>query len=281
MKMNDAERITSFLENADAVLIGGGAGLSEEAGIDYSGENFKREFADYIERYGFTDLYTSGFYNFATEGERWTRWVRHINYTVLKQTATRLYCELFDLVRDRNHFVITTNVDAQFEKASFARERLFAVQGDYREMQCARACHNKVYSCVEVIKNILTHAKNFTIPDPLIPRCPVCAGKMEMHLRIDKYFIEDEQWVAAATRYQEFLDNFSNARLLLLEAGVGFNTPGIIRFPFENIVRQNPDSLLVRINPQISAPMFPIQDRLINITEGFSIFIKKLFRPKI
>ena len=211
--MDAVERVSAALAGAEAVLIGGGAGLSAASGIDYSGAAFRRAFADFIARYGFSDLYSSGFYHFPTEAARWAYWARHVDYAAVKPPAMPLYVQLLELVGDKEYFVITTNVDAQFEKAGFAPERLFVVQGDYREMQCATACHRKVYSNLEAVKRILATTKDMTIPESSVPRCPVCGGRMEMHLRIDEHFIEDEKWHKAAHRYEEFLSRHAREKI--------------------------------------------------------------------
>ena len=278
--MEALERVSAALAGADAVLIGGGAGLSAAAGIDYSGEGFRRAFADYIGRYGFTDLYSSGFYPFSTVAERWTYWARHVEYAALKPPAMPLYGQLLELVRDKEYFVITTNVDAQFEKAGFAPGRLFAVQGDYREMQCARACHQKVYSNLEAVQRILETARNLTIPESLVPRCPVCGGRMEMHLRIDEHFIEDEKWHEAARRYEEFLCRHAKGKIVLLELGVGFNTPTIIRYPFEELTFFNQAALLVRLNREKVPPRLPIQSRMVEMTGPMQEVVAQLAAAK-
>ena len=278
--MGELERVAAWLNEVDAVLIGGGAGLSAAAGLDYAGEDFRREFADYIAKYGFTDLYSSGFYPFPTEEERWARWARHIDYAALRPRATPLYCQLLNLVEGKDAFVITTNVDAQFEKAGFAPERLFAVQGDYREMQCATACHQKVYSTVESVGKMLAATRDLRIPSALVPRCPVCGGKMEMHLRVDSFFIEDAAWRGAAARYAEFLRRHAHDRLLLLELGVGFNTPTIIRFPFEEITYANPAALLVRLNAETRPPRLPVGDRTINLAQPMPEVVERLLAAK-
>lgn len=262
------------------MLIGAGAGLSAAAGIDYSGPAFRRAFADYIDRYGFSDLYSSGFYAFPTEEERWARWARHVDYAALKPPAMPLYGELRELVAGREYFVITTNVDGQFEKAGFAPERLFAVQGDYREMQCAKACHPKVYSNLDAVEKILATMHDLTIPPSSVPRCPVCGGKMEMHLRMDGYFIEDATWHKAAQRYEEFLARYGKEKLVLLEFGVGFNTPTIIRYPFEEITFFNPSALLVRVNRESCAPRLPIRSRTVEITEPMPEFVARLLEAQ-
>ena len=278
--MDAPERVSAALAKADAVLIGGGAGLSAASGIDYSGEAFRRAFADYIARYGFSDLYSSGFYPFPTEAERWAYWARHVEYAAIRPPAMPLYIQLLDLVRDTEYFVITTNVDAQFEKAGFAPERLFAVQGDYREMQCARACHQKVYSNLDAVKKILATTKDMTIPESAVPRCPVCGGRMEMHLRIDEHFIEDEQWHKAARRYEEFLSRHAKGNIVLMELGVGFNTPTIIRYPFEELAFFNPKALLVRMNQEAISPRLPIQARTVTLTAPMQEVVAQLLVEK-
>ena len=278
--MDALERVSAALAGASAVLIGGGAGLSAAAGIDYSGEAFRRAFADYMARYGFSDLYSSGFYPFPTEAERWAYWARHVEYTALKPPAMPLYVRLLELVRDKEYFVITTNVDAQFEKAGFAPGRLFAVQGDYREMQCARACHQKVYSNLDTVKRILEATRDLTIPENLTPRCPVCGGRMEMHLRTDEHFIEDEKWHKAARRYEEFLSRHAREEIVLLELGVGFNTPTIIRYPFEELTFFNQAALLVRMNQEVVPPRLPIQSRTVNLTEPMQAVVSRLLAAK-
>lgn len=278
--MDGLQRVSAFLAKAPAVLVGGGAGLSAAAGLAYAGEVFRREFADYIARYGFTDLYSSGFYPFPTEEERWTYWARHVDYAAFRAPALPLYRQLLQLVEDKEYFVITTNVDAQFEKAGFDPSRLFAVQGDYREMQCARACHPKVYPNRDAVKKILATAHDLTIPPGTAPRCPVCGGKMEMHLRVDSYFIEDEAWHRAARSYERFLREHAGDAILLLEMGVGFNTPTIIRFPFEELAFANPRALLVRLNKEAAEPQLPIQSRTVNIAAPLPEVVEYLLEEK-
>lgn len=240
--------ICRALQFADAVLVGAGAGLSAAAGLDYSGDGFRKAFADYIEKYGFTDLFTSGFHEFATEEERWARWARHIDYARFKPPALPLYLKLFELVSGKNYFVITTNVDGQFRKAGFEPARLFEVQGDYGFMQCAKGCHPRVYSNEDTVHRMLESFRCFSIPSELLPHCPVCGGNMDINVRKNAYFVEDENWHIQATRYQEFLENNIQRNIVFLEMGVGFNTPGIIRYPFEHYARKFPKGKLVRIN---------------------------------
>lgn len=265
------------LRNAQAIIIGVGAGLSAAAGLDYSGPEFKKEFADYIAKYGFPDLYTSSFHDFPTEEERWARWARHIDYIRFRPGAMPLYKELFELVKDKNYFVITTNVDGQFRKAGFAPDKIFEVQGDYGLMQCAVGCHPKLYSDKETVDNILAHSHNLTVPSEYLPVCPVCGGNMDVHVRKNRFFVHDEAWKEAAGRYEDFVSrNATDRNLVMLELGVGYNTPEIIRFPFERIALANSHSTIIRFNADY--PQGPLETRkqTIAFTENIPSVIDRL-----
>ena len=262
------------LRDAQAIIIGAGAGLSAAAGLDYSGPEFKKEFADYIAKYGFPDLYTSSFHDFPTEEERWAR---HIDYIRFRPGAMPLYKELFELVKDKNYFVITTNVDGQFRKAGFAPDKIFEVQGDYGLMQCAVGCHPKLYSDKETVDNILAHSHNLTVPSEYLPVCPVCGGNMDVHVRKNRFFVHDEAWNEAAGRYEDFVSrNATDRNLVMLELGVGYNTPEIIRFPFERIALANSHSTIIRFNADY--PQGPLETRkqTIAFTENIPSVIDRL-----
>lgn len=256
---DNIHRAHSLLANADRVLIGAGAGLSTAAGLAYSGERFQRYFAPFIERYGMTDMYSAGFYPFPTQEDKWAYWSQHIWMNRFEPGATPLYRRLFEWARDRDYFVITTNVDAQFELAGFDPQRIFATQGDYGYIQCARGCHDQIYpvrSLMEEWRFDLGARSDGTfertrLSDPaLVPACPVCGGRMETHLRADGFFVETDDWHAAQQRYQAFAERTRGSRTVLLELGVGWNTPVWIRYPFENVAQMlGPDHApLVRIN---------------------------------
>lgn len=241
------EEVRQILSESTGVLIGAGAGLSAAAGIDYSGPGFRKEFADFISRYGFTDLYTSSFYDFPSEEERWAYWAKHIDFARLEPDGLPLYRELFDLVVDKEYFVITTNVDGQFSKAGFSPDRLFEMQGDYAYIQCSRGCHPKRYYSGDLVRKMVASIKDCRIPSELVPSCPVCNGRMDINIRKDQYFIQDDLWHQQERRYKEVIGSLRDKRWVLLEIGVGFNTPTIIRFPFEEFSRAAKIPL-VRIN---------------------------------
>lgn len=245
------EQITqasAYLKEADHVLIGAGAGLSAAAGLTYSGKRFQENFSDFIKKYGLQDMYSAGFYPFQTEEERWGYWCRHSYVNRIKPPALLLYQQLFDLVKEKDYFVLTTNVDHQFQKAGFLEERIFAIQGDYGRIQCMKGCHPRTYDAVSMFAQMVQAEKDCKIPSYMVPKCPVCGGPMAMNLRCDQYFVEDEQWNEAAENYGKYLKQLKKGKAVLLELGVGFNTPSIIRFPFEKMVREHKNTELIRLN---------------------------------
>lgn len=194
------------------------------------------------------DMYSAGFYPFPTEEAKWGYWSKHAYLNRILPDALPLYRSVYELVKERPHFVLTTNVDHQFWKAGFADEDIFATQGDYGKIQCQKGCHPKTYDAVDMFVQMNQSRRDCLIPSYMVPRCPVCGGNMAMHLRCDQYFVEDEHWHQAAERYASFLEKHGKDRVALLELGVGFNTPTIIRFPFEQMVRRNENGSLIRLN---------------------------------
>lgn len=242
------QRAAKAINSADYILIGGGAGLSDAAGLHYSGKRFTDNFTDFIEKYDFEDLYTSSFYLFKTQEERWAYWAKHISLNRYDTPATELYKDLFRLAQGKEHFVITTNVEHQFIKAGFPVEKVFAVQGDYGFLQCERGCHDTLYDNEKLIKAMIANTYDCRIPSALVPKCPVCGGEMDTNLRHSKDFVQDENWYAAESQYERFLKAGKDKQIVYLELGVGFNTPGIIRIPFEQLTFQNKNAALIRVN---------------------------------
>ena len=228
----EIKKLQEAIHTADAILIGAGAGLSAAAGLTYSGERFHRLFGDFEKKYGITDIYTGGFFPFPTEEERWAWWSRHIWYNRYTDAPKPVYQQLLSIVKDKDYFVLTTNVDHQFQRAGFDKERLFYTQGDYGLLQCTKPCCRKTWDNEEQVREMVEKQKDMRIPTELIPRCPNCGRLMTTNLRADDKFVEDEGWYEAAKRYDAFTEKIRGKRLLLLELGVGMNTPGIIKIPF-------------------------------------------------
>ncbi len=273
------ERIEEFknaLESAEAVVIGAGAGFSDAAGIKYVGKRFTDNFQDFIKKYNMEDLYTSSFYPFKTQEERWAYWAKHVSLNRFETPATKLYTDLFDLVRYKNYFIITTNVEHQFWKANFPNEKIFATQGDYGYIQCAKGCHNKLYDNDSLVANMISATKDCKIPSSLVPKCPVCGGEMDINVRKDRYFVQGEDWDIAYNNYEKFIENNENKKIVFIELGVGYNTPGIIRYPFEQMTNKKDKAVLIRLNK--GYPQGPIENKskTISFTEDMMEVIERL-----
>ena len=261
------------IRKADHIIIGAGSGLSTAAGIDYAGEEFRREFAPWIERYGFTDLYTSSFHPFETQEEYWAYWAKHIWFSRYRTGATELYKML--LMHFPEAFVVTTNVDGQFELAGFPGERIFATQGDYRWFQPASGTPKILIDNHEWVMRVLPLIEDCRIPTEMIPTMPD-GSPAAMNLRIDETFVEDFRWHQQARRYTDFVQQASQSNLLLLEFGIGYNTPGIIRLPFEQMAQRFPDTTLIRFNRDNPEPYLEDLARFTVFTEDISEVIGQL-----
>ena len=242
------ERLKAELQGADAILIGAGSGLSTSAGLTYGGARFLKYFSDFHEKYGITDMYSGGFYPFPSPEEYWAWWSRHIYYNRYGVTPDKPYADLLELVRGRNYFVLTTNVDHQFQLAGFDKARLFYTQGDYGLWQCSEPCHQETYDNEATVRRMIAEQADMRVPSELIPHCPKCGKPQTPNLRCDDSFVQDEGWYAAAQRYEDFLHRYRNGRILFLELGVGSNTPGIIKVPFLRMTAQNPKATYACVN---------------------------------
>ena len=243
-----ADSLRRKIQEADAVLVGAGAGLSASAGLTYAGRRFEQGFGDFIARYGFTDMYAAGFYPYPTPEAYWAYWSRHIACNRYDQPPGRPYLDLLELLRGKDFFVLTTNVDHQFQLAGFDKSRLFYTQGDYGLFQCSKPCHAQTYDNERAVRRMVAEQKDLAVPSELLPRCPVCGAPMAMNLRVDASFVEDAGWHAACGRYEAFLSRHEGTRLLLLELGVGGNTPGIIKYPFWQLAARSPKAFYVTLN---------------------------------
>ena len=273
--MNDYLRINNLISGSDAIIIGAGAGLSTSAGINYGREGFQEKFPELVQKYGMTDMYTSSFYPFKTEEERWSYWAKHINY-LYNVPTTEVYKDLYEIVKNKPYFVVTTNVDGQFLKAGFDRNHVFEVQGTLAKMQCSRACHDALYDDLELVSKMFKADKDCCIPTKYVPICPRCGEAMDVNLRKDEFFVEDQHWHDLQHRYLEFVCRYQDKKLLLIELGVGFNTPGIIRFLFEKMTRRHEDTTLIRVNKEYPDLALNIQDKKILIQEDCKEFIRGL-----
>ena len=242
------DKLRAALATADAVVVGAGAGLSTAAGYTYSGPRFSRLFGDFAARYGFSDMYSGGFYPYDALEEHWAFWSRYVMCNRYDPIPGRVYQQLLDLLRDRDYFVLTTNVDHCFQRAGFDKQRLFYTQGDYGLFQCSRPCCQETWDNEDVIRAMVDQQSDLRIPSELVPHCPHCGAPATMNLRSDGTFVEDEGWHKAAARYSEFLRRHEGMRTLYLEIGVGGNTPGIIKYPFWRMTAANPRATYACVN---------------------------------
>jgi len=245
---NCLEQLKQAIEEADCIVIGAGAGLSTSAGFEYSGPRFNQYFSDFINKYHFTDMYSGGFYPFDSLEEHWAYWSRYIYINRYMDSPKDVYNKLFELVKEKDYFVITTNVDHCFQKAGFDKQRLFYTQGDYGLFQCSDPCTQETYDNEAIIEEMIQKQKDMKIPTELIPVCPHCGKPLTMNLRCDDTFVEDEGWHLAKERYTELLRTRGNKKILFLELGVGYNTPVIIKYPFWRMTANNPEATYVSIN---------------------------------
>lgn len=243
-----AEKLKREIESADAIVVGAGAGLSASAGFTYSGKRFEDNFPDFIEKYGFKDMYSAGFYPYKTLEEHWAYWSRYIFINRYQNAPKSVYNDLYSLIQDKDYFVLTTNVDHCFQKAGFDKHRLFYTQGDYGLWQCSKPCHDRTYDNETIVKKMVAEQKNMRIPSEFVPHCPVCGAPMSMNLRADNTFVEDKGWHTAAERYQDFIRRHKGLKVLYLELGIGGNTPGIIKYPFWKMTAENPKALYACVN---------------------------------
>ena len=274
------ERAAKLIREADFVLIGAGAGMSTAAGAEYGGKFFEENFAEFQRVYGkgpyMQDMYSAGFYPFPDQESKWGYWSHQALLAGADLDVTPLHRTLLDALRGKKLFLLSTNADHQFEKAGLPVEQIFQTQGSYNLIQCKRGCHPKTYDAVGLFRQMERARRNAKIPSELVPRCPVCGGDMEMNLRVDNCFVEDEDWHAAEARFSRFLSECREGKTVLLELGVGFNTPTIIRFPFEKLTRQHENVSLVRLSRSKAMVPASLGERAVGINADMARSITDL-----
>ena len=281
MDQKQIERLSQQLASSDAIVIGAGAGLSTSAGFTYTGERFVHYFPDFIAKYHFSDMYSGGFYPFDTLEEHWAYWSRYIFCNRYLDAPKLVYQELLSLVQNKDYFVLTTNVDHQFQKAGFDKHKLFYTQGDYGLWQCMEPCHQKTYDNEEVVRRMVAEQRDMRIPTELVPHCPICGKPMTMNLRSDNTFVEDEGWHLAAERYDDFLRRHDGLKVLYLELGVGANTPVIIKYPFWKMTYANQNATYACINFGEAFAPPEIRNRSICINADIGNVLSRLKEVKI
>lgn len=270
------DKLKQALSSCDAVVIGAGAGLSTAAGLTYSGDRFNKYFSDFGAKYGFGDMYYGGFYPYNTQEEFWAYWSRYIYINRYMDIPSELYAKLLALVKDKDYFVITTNVDHCFQRAGFDKKRLFYTQGDYGLFQCSEPCCQETFDNEEIIRAMYEQQSDMKIPSALIPKCPHCGSPLTTNLRSDDSFVQDEGWYQARERYSNFLQARQNQKILFLELGVGYNTPVIIKYPFWQMTAKNPNAVYACINMGEAVCPINIAKRSIRIDGDINSVLEQL-----
>ncbi|MGI5080564.1 Sir2 silent information regulator family NAD-dependent deacetylase [Treponema denticola] len=279
------EKLKQVLSEAETIVISAGSGLSTSAGFTYSGERFEKYFSDFEVKYGFHDMYSGGFTPFESLEELWAYWSRNIMINRYMDPPKPVYKDLFSLVKDKDYFVITTNVDHCFQKAGFDKNRLFYTQGDYGLFQCSEPCHEKTYDNEKQIRAMWEFRDEMKVPTELVPRCPVCGKPMSMNLRADHTFVTDKGWYKASKQYEKFLqtrniikngEQEGDGKVLFLELGVGGNTPGIIKYPFWQMTEKNPNARYACINFGEAVVPPKIEKQSICINDDIGEVLKKM-----
>lgn len=275
-------QLKKALSSVDSVLIGAGAGLSTAAGFVYSGERFEKYFSDFGSQYGFRDMYSGGFYPYETPEAFWAFWSRNIWINRYMDAPKSTYADLLRLVKDKDYFVLTTNVDHCFQRAGFDKKRLFYTQGDYGLFQCSKPCCRKTWDNEETIRSMVQaqgyeigpggglvlprdQAPAMTVPSGLVPKCPNCGRPLTLNLRSDERFVEDDGWQNAAAEYEIWLTSHQDKAVVFLEIGVGYNTPSIIKYPFWQQVYRNEKAVYACLNAEEEQVPAEIRDRSILI----------------
>lgn len=278
-------RAAQMIKDAEYILLGAGAGMSAAAGAQYGGEFFQKNFSEFVERYGdgpyMRDMYSAGFYPFPDEESKWGYWSKHALLGGVDADYTPLHKKLLEALEGKHIFVLNTNVDNQFTRAGLSEDKVFATQGSYELIQCKKGCHQKTYHAAEMFRQMDQARRKCKIPAYMVPRCPVCGGPMEMNLRSDQYFVQNEKWYAAEERFSDFLSECVDKKTVLLELGVGFNTPTIIRFPFEKLTREHENLSLIRLNLNEAAVPQSLGDRAVGINADMAQSIEDIAKKKL
>jgi NAD-dependent SIR2 family protein deacetylase len=271
------EKARKIIEEAQIIMIGAGAGLSTAAGLDFGGERFKKLMPEFGKRYDYDNMYAGDFYPYATLEEYWAFEAKVILLNRYEIEGLPVYQKLYRMVRDRDYFILTTNVESQFVKSGFPSNKVFATQGDYSFFQCIEGCHKKLYYNEDKIREMVARTIDCKIPTELLPKCPVCGKQMKVNLRSDEYFIEDQAWNESCKRYQDFISEIGLKKVVYLEFGVGFNTPGIIKYPFEQETYRNPNAHLIRFNKDYPEGAKENESKTISFTEDISTILEELY----
>jgi NAD-dependent SIR2 family protein deacetylase len=242
-------KVLEKIKEADSIVIGASNGLSISEGyhIFADDSSFREHFGDFREKYGFSSIIQGSFYPFPYQEEKWAFFSRMFEYFLYNKEVSSVMKNLYELVKDKNYFVVTSNADNHFTLAGFPKERLFEIEGNCRNLQCSHGCHNKIYPGDETLTKMAQNQENGKVPQNLIPKCPVCGGRMQVHIELDGNFLKDESWQASYQAYQDFIGKAHGKKVVFLELGVGIRNQ-MIKAPFMKLTNNEENATYITIN---------------------------------
>ena len=272
---SEAACLAGLIREADAVVVGIGAGLSAADGFTYIGPRFQEAFPDFIAKYGFLDMLQASLFDFESTEEYWAFQSRFVALNYLDQPVGASYRLLRELLETKPYHIITTNADNAFDVAGYDMDKVFHIQGEYGLWQCSRHCHDQTYRDDAAIRQMIAQQADMKIPYDLIPRCPRCDAPFEINKRnAEKGMVESPDFFAQKARYDAFLAEHQRGKVLYLELGVGFTTPQYIKTPFQTHTQQNPDALFVSLNQKYYRIPLPIRQRSLTLSQDLADLLK-------
>ena len=269
--MSQADLLHQLIEEAEAIVIGIGAGMSAATGFTYVGNRFTDAFPDFIAKYRFFDMLQASLFEFEDEQEYWAFKSRFSLLNFFDQPKGQAYVDLRHMMVNKNHHIITTNADNAFYAAEFDMEKVFRIQGEYGLWQCTDYCHQQTYHDENLIRQMAREQSDMKIPAELVPKCPKCGAGMEVNKRDEvKGMVEDGNFHEQKERYEQFLTENQAKKILFLEIGVGHTTPQFIKHPFQQMTQDNPKALFVTMNQKDYFIPHAIRPQAVRIDEDIA-----------
>jgi NAD-dependent SIR2 family protein deacetylase len=271
--------LKTALDKTEALLIGAGAGLSAAAGLDYDhADTFNTLFPGYHDRYGMKSINEADFYQFPTPEEQYAYWIRNIAAIRHSYPPGKPYLDLYRIIKNKNYAILTTNTDGQFFKSGFDPGKICFPQGDLAYFQCSTPCSDELFPNEQTVKELRSRLSDtdFAIPAADIPCCPHCGNPLITNVRRTDKFVE-KPWIEKYQMLNDFLAENRGKKMLFLELGVGFNTPGIIRYEFEFLFKIRKYAEMIRINLNVlEISLIHAEDRATIIQGDLGPILSKL-----
>lgn len=276
---DNLDTLLQKIEEAEAVVVGGAAGMSAAAGYNWyqTDEIFLKYFGEFAGKYGIESIFYGFYHRFATREERWA-YIATLNKFVYDAEAGKPYLDLLQLLQDKNYFVLTTNQDTQFSKV-FPEEKVSAIQGDWRYYQCSNRCHDHVYFNKKQVEEMYVNIEGTRIPTELLPTCSECGKDMEPWVR-SRVFLEGSHFRSELMKFQAYLMKNKYKKILFLELGVGTMTPMFIKEPFWEMTHSLPNAYYISINPKDAVVPREISEKGLAINEDIARVLEDALNEK-